>query len=164
MNTASANSVDNRTLAKCRSRDVEPDWQWVIVPEQLVLLHCCTSWAGKTFVERISVAYFYLYYKDSDQTGKMTSITKTLIRLGRCPGWSESLLGAQSFCWFCLEAAHFTFQTFVFRFFVVRDGWLFYYPDTEKKDFTRRNVFNTHPKVETVHCKCDIRELKGIEI
>lgn len=32
------------------------------------------------------------------------------------------------------------------RFFVVRDGWLFYYPDTEKKDFTRRNVFNTHPK------------------
>ena len=26
---------------------------------------------------------------------------KTLIRLGRCPGWSESSLGAQSFCWFC---------------------------------------------------------------
>ena len=25
---------------------------------------------------------------------------KTLIRLGRCPGWSESLLGAQSLCWF----------------------------------------------------------------
>ena len=26
---------------------------------------------------------------------------KTLIRLGRCPGWSESSLDAQSFCWFC---------------------------------------------------------------
>ena len=26
---------------------------------------------------------------------------KTLIRLGRCPGWSESLLGPQSFCWLC---------------------------------------------------------------
>ena len=26
---------------------------------------------------------------------------KTLIRLGRCPGWSESSLGAQSLCWFC---------------------------------------------------------------
>ena len=26
---------------------------------------------------------------------------KTLIRLGECPGWSESLLGAHSFCWFC---------------------------------------------------------------
>ena len=31
---------------------------------------------------------------------------KTLIRLGGCPGWSESSLGAQSFCWFCHEAAH----------------------------------------------------------
>ena len=31
---------------------------------------------------------------------------KTLIRLGGCPGWSESLLAAQSFCWFCQEATH----------------------------------------------------------
>ena len=31
---------------------------------------------------------------------------KTLIRLGGCPGWSEFSLGAQSFCWFCHEAAH----------------------------------------------------------
>ena len=30
---------------------------------------------------------------------------KTLIRLGGCPGWSASSLGAQSFCWFCHEAA-----------------------------------------------------------
>ena len=29
----------------------------------------------------------------------------TLIRLGRCPGWSESSLGTQSFCWFCHKAA-----------------------------------------------------------
>ena len=33
---------------------------------------------------------------------------KTLIRLGGCPGWSESLLGTQSFCWFCHEVAHFS--------------------------------------------------------
>ena len=32
---------------------------------------------------------------------------KTLIKLGGCPGWSESSLGAQSLCWFCHEAAHF---------------------------------------------------------
>ena len=32
--------------------------------------------------------------------------TKTLIRLGGCPGWSESLLGIHSFCWFCHVAAH----------------------------------------------------------
>ena len=30
---------------------------------------------------------------------------KTLIRLGGCPGWSESSLGAYSFCWFCQVAA-----------------------------------------------------------
>ena len=35
----------------------------------------------------------------SDQTGQM------LIRLGRCPGWSKSSLDAQSFYWFCHEAA-----------------------------------------------------------
>ena len=30
---------------------------------------------------------------------------KTLIRLGGCPGWSESSLCAHSFCWFCHVAA-----------------------------------------------------------
>ena len=29
-----------------------------------------------------------------------------LVRLGGCPGWSESSLVARSFCWFCHEAAH----------------------------------------------------------
>ena len=27
-------------------------------------------------------------------------------RMGGCPGWSESLLDAHSFCWFCHVAAH----------------------------------------------------------
>ena len=31
---------------------------------------------------------------------------KTLIRLGGCPGWSESSLGAHSFCWFCHVVPH----------------------------------------------------------
>ena len=30
---------------------------------------------------------------------------KTLIRLGGCPGWSESSLGAQPLSWFCHEVA-----------------------------------------------------------
>ena len=30
---------------------------------------------------------------------------KPLVRLGGCPGWSESSQGAQPFCWFCHEAA-----------------------------------------------------------
>ena len=29
------------------------------------------------------------------------SAQQRLIRLSGCPGWSESSLGAQSFCWFC---------------------------------------------------------------
>ena len=29
------------------------------------------------------------------------STHRRLIRLGGCPGWSESSLGAHSFCWFC---------------------------------------------------------------
>ena len=28
------------------------------------------------------------------------------VRLGGCPGWSESSLGAQPHCWFCRVAAH----------------------------------------------------------
>ena len=31
---------------------------------------------------------------------------KTLIRLGECPGWSETLLGGHSLCRFCHVAAH----------------------------------------------------------
>ena len=31
---------------------------------------------------------------------------KTLIGLGGCQGWSESSLGAHSFCWFCHVTAH----------------------------------------------------------
>ena len=35
-------------------------------------------------------------------------IAKTQIRLGGCPGWSGSSLGAHAICWFCLEVAQFT--------------------------------------------------------
>ena len=34
------------------------------------------------------------------------SAQRRLIRLGGCPGWSESSLGAQPHCWFCHVAAH----------------------------------------------------------
>ena len=64
--------------------------------------------------------------KDSDQPGHPPSLIRVfavhmkkawvlcyplstqwwLIRLGGCPGWSKSSLGAHSFCWFCHVAAH----------------------------------------------------------
>ena len=63
--------------------------------------------------------------KDSDQPGHLPSLItvitvhmkktwvlsyplstqQRLIRLGGCPGWSESSLGSQSFSWFCHEVA-----------------------------------------------------------
>ena len=42
---------------------------------------------------------------------------KTLIRLGRCPGWSESLLGAHSLCWFCHVADHMYYKPIYFHSF-----------------------------------------------
>ena len=36
----------------------------------------------------------------------MECTAKSLIRLGGYPGWSESSLGAHSFCWFCHVVAH----------------------------------------------------------
>ena len=66
--------------------------------------------------------------EDSDQHGHPPSLirvfvvcmkeapverkAKTQIRLGGCPRWSESSLGAQLLCWFCHEVAHIV----VFRF------------------------------------------------
>ena len=43
----------------------------------------------------------------ADQTGRVPR-PDGRIRPGGCPGWSESSLGAHSFCWFCHVAAHFT--------------------------------------------------------
>ena len=67
--------------------------------------------------------------EDSDQPGHLPSLIRVfavcmkkpwvlsyplsaqwrLIKLGRCPGWSESSLGAHSFCWFCHLVAHMCF-------------------------------------------------------
>ena len=43
-----------------------------------------------------TLATHWAHSEDSDQTGG-------------CPAWSESSLGAQSFCWFCHEAANVLF-------------------------------------------------------
>ena len=37
----------------------------------------------------------------------LLSAQRRLMRLGGCQGWSESSLGAHSFCWFCRVVAHF---------------------------------------------------------
>ena len=77
-----------------------------------------------------SLATFWVHSEDSDQPGHPPRLIRVfavrmkkawiltypmnaqrrLIRLGRCRGWSESSLGAQSSCWFCCEAAHIGFE------------------------------------------------------
>ena len=52
--------------------------------------------------------------------------TKTLIRLGGCPGWSESSLGAHSFCWFCHVVAQIC-QESAFISVPKRTTWYGYY-------------------------------------
>ena len=33
---------------------------------------------------------------------------------------------------------------------MLKDGFLFYYADSERKDFERHQVFNMHPKVSSL--------------
>ena len=54
---------------------------------------------------------------------------KTQIRLGGCPGWSESSLGAQSHCKFCHVAADMCFQFSVIETSVLKFlSWTFFPP------------------------------------
>ena len=52
-----------------------------------------------------SLATHGAHREDSDHPGH-----PRLIRLGWCPGWSESLLGTHSFCLFCHVMAHLSFH------------------------------------------------------
>ena len=54
---------------------------------------------------------------------------RLLIRLGGCPGWSESWLGAHAIYWFCHEAAHMVNVGvyFFFRNKIDRNGWRLFY-------------------------------------
>ena len=55
----------------------------------------CAQWVAK------DPSFLHAGSEDSDQTGWIS-----LIRLGGCPGWSDSSLGAHSLCWCCHVAAH----------------------------------------------------------
>ena len=56
-----------------------------------------------------SLATHWAHSEDSDQTGRM----------GGCPGWSDSSLGAQTFCWFYHEVAHLSFGLLYFDYSMV---------------------------------------------
>ena len=52
------------------------------------------------------IRVFYVRMKKAWVLSYPLSAQRRLIRLGGCPGWSESSLGAHSFCWYCHVAAH----------------------------------------------------------
>ena len=64
---------------------------WVFAGRTLILLvlSCRGSYCLAVRMKKAGVLSYPL------------STAKTLIRLGGCPGWSESSLGAHSFWWFC---------------------------------------------------------------
>ena len=100
-----------------------PNLEWI---SQIVKELFKIKWRVALAVE---LCIYSIYEPPHDKTNKMTvcpaktwislgirmkkawvlsyqlSKQRRLIRLGIHPGWSESLLGAQSFCWFCHEAA-----------------------------------------------------------
>ena len=78
------------------SRDTTKPTKWVCAQRRLR-----SAWASQGFFMRTA---------------------KTLIRLGRCPGWSEVSLGAQPFCWFCHVA--------------VQSLWWFIFLDISKNGFS----------------------------
>ena len=52
------------------------------------------------------IRVFAVRMKKAWVLGYPLSAQQRLIRLGGCPSWSESSLGAKSLCWFCHVAAH----------------------------------------------------------
>ena len=63
----------------------------------------------RVFAVRMKKAWVISYPLSAQRKLWSDWADETLIRLGRCPGWSESLLGIQLFCWFCHEVAHIRF-------------------------------------------------------
>ena len=72
------------------SRDLTKPTKWLCAQRRLR-----SAWS--VFAVRMKKAWVLSY---------PWSTHRRLIRLGRCPGWSESSLGAQSLCWFSHVAAH----------------------------------------------------------
>ena len=83
---------------KCLSHDMTKPTKWLCAQGRLR-----SAWAFPQYDQSLPCPH-------EESLGPWLPIectAKTLIRLGGSPGWSESLLGAHSFCWFSHVAAHF---------------------------------------------------------
>ena len=86
--------------AKYMSRDMTKLTMWLCVQRRLR-----SAWASAKSDQSLRCPYEGSLGPElpNERTAK------TLIRLDGCPGWSESSLGAHSFCWFWHVAAHIAF-------------------------------------------------------
>ena len=83
-----------------------------------------------------SLATHWVHIEDSDQTRRM-------------PGWSESSLGAHSFCWFCHIMAHLSMD-----FCKMQGWWLHVYMLLHKRrPDLAEDIFNTQTKQILMHEK-----------
>ena len=91
------------------SCDMTKPTKWYVHPVKTqISLGISPVWSGSLLSAWRKLGFLATHCapsENSDQPGHCTA--KTLIRLGGCPGWSESSLGAHSFCWFCRVQAHF---------------------------------------------------------
>ena len=88
----------NREIKNTRnmSRDITKPTKWV-----------CTQWRLRSaWVSTQSDQSLHCLMKKAWVLSYPLSAQRKLVRLGGCPGWSESLLGAHSSCCFCRVAAH----------------------------------------------------------
>ena len=77
------------------SRDMTKPTKWLCAQRRLR-----SAWASAQSEQSSLSAWRKLRSLPINRTAK------TLIRLGECPGWSESSLGAHSLCSFCHVTAH----------------------------------------------------------
>ena len=91
------NKLYKKTYHTCHmSRDMTKPTKWVCAQRRLR-----SVWASAQSDQS-------LHCQHEESLGPKLPIkrtAKTLIRMGGCPGWSESSLSAQSLCWFCDVAA-----------------------------------------------------------
>ena len=79
-----------------KSRNMSKPTKWHVPPAKTqISLGIRPVWS--VFAVRMKKAWVLSYPLSTQQR---------LIRLGGCPGWSESSLGTQSFCLFCHVATH----------------------------------------------------------
>ena len=103
-------ATESLTMHECslRVQDMQLiDKSWFVVHD--IILNFYQKWYLKTEHDKTN-KITCVPSEDSDQPGHPPSLIglccqlsfqQRLIRLSGCPGWPESLLIAQPFCWFC---------------------------------------------------------------